>query len=147
MNLSHRAVCAALTCAALIGCGCAGDSKPAPTTGAAAAAPALPKTDPQNLFDCLGHAHARVSIDPSAAPRRFLAAARAVRAVRDGTAAMAARFADGTRADYDFWGTAARAGAEARAAHAEARDNVVVLYPAGGRRGRALAVTTTCVPR
>ncbi len=138
---------AAVTCVALLCCGCGGGSDPAPATGAAAAAAALPKTDPQNLYDCLAQASATVSIDPSATPRRFLSAPRAARAVRDGTAAMAARFADGTRADYDVWGSAAKARAEARAAHAEARDNVVVVYPAGGAHGRAAAATRTCVPR
>ena len=145
MNLSHRAALVSATCVALSGCG--GGGKPAPTTGAAAAAAALPKTDPQNLYDCLAQAHASVSIDPAATPRRFVSAARAARAVRDGTAAMAARFPDGTRADYDVWGSAAKAGAEAKEAHGEARDNVVVVYAAGGRHGRAVAATSACVPR
>jgi hypothetical protein len=130
VDLSHHAVCAAVTCVALLGCGCGGGSDPPATTPAAAAAAALPKTDPQNLYDCLAQAHASVSIDPAATPRKFLSAARAAHAVRDGTAAMAARFSDGTRAEYDVWGSAAKAGAEARAAHGEARDNVVVVYSA-----------------
>ena len=140
MDPRHRVVGAAVTCIALLGCGCGGGSPEPATTGAAAVAAALPKTDPQNLYDCLAQAHASVSIDPAATPRSFLSAARAARAVRDGTAAMAARFSDDTRAQYDVWGSAAKAGAEAKAAHGEARDNVVVCLLGrrtarpGGRR-------------
>lgn len=62
---------------------------------------------------------------------------------------MAARFGDGTHADYEIWGTAAEAArrrGSVDGGSAEVRGNVVV-YPGRSARGRADAATTVCVPR
>lgn len=135
-----RGPLACAACATLLLAGCGGGSDPSPAKTAAVPAPEI-RTDPQNLFDCLAHLHARVSIDPAATPRRFVDATMAVRAARDGQAAMSARFADGTHVDYEVWTTAT----EAHREHADAHGNVVIVYSGRTPRGKAVAATHACV--